>query len=190
LPTRGPAGGLRNTQVLLGPRGELLGHYHKNHLYGPDFSWAQPGRGYRAVATGLGVIGLCVCFDVNFPGAWEALRAGGAEVVAFSTAWVDDAPPWPHWLAPVGRYGLPLVAGNTWGQEDGIRFSGGSGVLHPAGGLLAATGLEGDDVAVADLLLPAPRSQNPPSNSGAGSGSPGAQPRAASTDPRPLGRNR
>jgi predicted amidohydrolase len=156
LPTRSPEGALHNTQVLLGPRGELLGHYHKNHLYGPDFSWAQPGRGYRAVPTALGVIGLCVCFDVNFPGAWEALRAAGAEVVAFSTAWVDDAPPWPHWLAPVGRYRVALVAGNTWGQEGGIRFSGGSGVVHPGGGLLAATGREGDDVAVADLLLHAP----------------------------------
>lgn len=157
LPTRSAGGELHNTQVLLGPRGDLLGHYHKNHLYGTDFSWAQPGRGYRVVPTALGAVGLCVCFDVNFAGAWEALRAGGAELVAFSTAWVDEAPPWPHWLGPVGRYQIPLVAGNTWGEEGEIRFSGGSGVLHPAGGLVAATAPDGDAVVASDLELRAKR---------------------------------
>lgn len=157
FPTRGAGGALHNTQVLLGPQGDLLGHYHKNHLYGPDFAWAQPGRGYRVVPTALGNLGLCVCFDVNFADAWEALRAQGAEVVALSTAWVDEAPPWPHWLGPVGRYRVPLVAGNTWGEEGDIRFSGGSGVLTPAEGLVAATARTGDAVVAAALALQAHR---------------------------------
>ena len=76
-----------NTSVLFGPEGERLAVYRKIHLFDVDL----PGRvtikesdaklsGDEVVtaATGLGTIGLSICYDVRFPELYRRLAFAGA----------------------------------------------------------------------------------------------------------------
>jgi hypothetical protein len=77
----GTPGKCLNASVLLGADGRILGHYCKMHL----FDVSLPGRAeYResevfeggpgpvVVSTGLGPIGLSVCYDLRFPELYRA----------------------------------------------------------------------------------------------------------------------
>ena len=60
-----------NSQVLLSANGQILAHYEKRHLFGPDWHWANPGTsGFKAIPTNLGVICLGICYDFNFDDLW------------------------------------------------------------------------------------------------------------------------
>lgn len=161
LPTRNDEGtGFHNSQVLLSDTGQVLARYDKRHLYGPDFDWAEPGRGpFRAVRTALGVIGLGICFDINFSDLWSSMFLQEVNIFAFSTNWVADESPLPFWESMVRCTGISLVAANNWGEASGIRFSGESAVIPPDSGVLVRSGANGNTVVTADLPVRVPPAQ-------------------------------
>jgi len=76
-----------NTAVLLGPDGELIGKYRKVCLPHSEVeNGVTPGDDYPVFDTGLGKIGMMICYDGFFPEVARELTNRGAEVVA-----------WPVW---------------------------------------------------------------------------------------------
>ncbi|HSV72804.1 MAG TPA: nitrilase-related carbon-nitrogen hydrolase [Chthonomonadales bacterium] len=76
-----PAGdSFRNTALVLGPDGQVLGEHVKNHTV-HFLRDGVPGTEARAIETPAGRIGVAVCFDLDFPDVARRLVQDGAEVI-------------------------------------------------------------------------------------------------------------
>jgi predicted amidohydrolase len=77
-----------NSALLFDRRGKYLGKYDKMHLTRPELdAGICPGRLDPPVfQTDFGVIGVQICFDVNWSAGWEALRRKGAGIVFYPAA--------------------------------------------------------------------------------------------------------
>jgi len=83
---RGPERGVvYNSAALFGPDGELLGVYHKTHLFPTERlsggGWSTPGHEPVVVETPLANIGLTICYDGDFPELYRCEAIRGAEVI-------------------------------------------------------------------------------------------------------------
>jgi predicted amidohydrolase len=77
-----------NSSVLLSPKGEVAGVYHKVHpTIGEIESGITPGTEARVFDTDFGRIGMAICFDLNFRDIMEGLARNGAEIIFFSSAY-------------------------------------------------------------------------------------------------------
>lgn len=142
-----------NSQVLLSSTGQILACYDKRHLFGPDWHWAEPGRGgFKAVRTNLGIIGLGICYDFNFADLWTFLLSHKVDIFTFSTNWVEDCSPLSFWEAAVRGSNISLIAANNWSNDKSIHFSGESAVISPTHGILAQCGSKGNAVVIADSM--------------------------------------
>lgn len=142
-----------NSQVLLSSTGQILACYDKRHLFGPDWHWAEPGRGgFKAVRTNLGIIGLGICYDFNFTDLWTFLLSRKVDILAFSTNWVEDYSPLPFWEAAVRGSNISLIAANNWSNDQSIHFSGESAVISPIHGILTQCGPKGNAVVITDIM--------------------------------------
>jgi len=84
---RGPERGVvYNSAALFGPEGELLGVYHKTHLFPTERrsggGWSTPGHEPVVIETPLANIGLTICYDGDFPELYRCEAIRGAEVIA------------------------------------------------------------------------------------------------------------
>ena len=78
---------LFNTAILIGPTGPLI-HYRKLHLFDREKEIFEPGDlGLPISDTPIGVIGLCVCYDLRFPEVVRLLALRGVQILAVPTAW-------------------------------------------------------------------------------------------------------
>jgi predicted amidohydrolase len=84
-----------NTSVLVGDDGEVLAAYRKIHLFDvaiPDGArYAEsdsvlPGDQVVVAPTGIGRIGLTVCYDLRFPELYRRLSELGAELLCIPAA--------------------------------------------------------------------------------------------------------
>ncbi|MEO0249118.1 MAG: carbon-nitrogen hydrolase family protein, partial [candidate division WOR-3 bacterium] len=78
-------GTVYNSAALFGPDGELLGVYHKTHLFPTERrsngGWSTPGSQPVVVETSLANIGLTICYDGDFPELYRCEAIRGAEVI-------------------------------------------------------------------------------------------------------------
>jgi predicted amidohydrolase len=77
-------GEFRNTALLLGRRGELLGTYHKTHLQAHDRRFV-PGQDLPVFPLDFGCAGIAICADRRWPETIRTLRLKGAEIVLMPT---------------------------------------------------------------------------------------------------------
>ncbi|MGI6873362.1 nitrilase-related carbon-nitrogen hydrolase [Amycolatopsis sp. 3B14] len=90
----GDDGIVRNTAVVFGPDGTVVGGYDKIHLFdanvgGQSFEASGVERaGDQPVLLRVGgvTVGLTICYDVRFPELFRALAAAGAEVLLVPAA--------------------------------------------------------------------------------------------------------
>lgn len=85
-------GRMYNTAVLLDRRGQLVGQYHKAHpTEGELKDGVQPGDPEPPVfQTDFGLIGIQICFDVNWWESWKRLKQKGARLIFFPAAYPAD----------------------------------------------------------------------------------------------------
>ena len=83
-----PARKIRNTSVLVGRDGEVIGRYDKMFPTIPEMEkGVVPGTIVPVFETDIGRVGLLICFDLNFPEVRDALKAGKPDIVVFSSAY-------------------------------------------------------------------------------------------------------
>ncbi len=76
------------------PTGEEVQAYRKNaissyvwdHHVNDEKFYFRPGRGFPVFDTGLGKVGILICYDRWFPEAWRVLALQGAEIVCVPNA--------------------------------------------------------------------------------------------------------
>ena len=76
----------RNTAVLIGDRGEIVGTHSKTHLVGDEAVYFQRGDQYQVFETRYGKVGMLICYDVCFPETARMLALKGAEIILVSIA--------------------------------------------------------------------------------------------------------
>ncbi|HYB98562.1 MAG TPA: carbon-nitrogen hydrolase family protein [Candidatus Limnocylindrales bacterium] len=139
-----------NTSVVYGPDGERLAVYRKIHLFDIDIPGrvtvresATRARGNEivTVATGLGRIGLAICYDLRFPELFRRLCEAGAEIVVMPSAFTRPTGQ-AHWEALVRARAIEnqlfMIAPNQFGRSSGgIEDYGNSLLVDPWGKVLA-----------------------------------------------------
>ncbi len=131
---------ITTSSLLFDSQGGLRARYDKMHMFDADINdhhghyresdIFQPGQHMTVVDTPIGRLGMTICYDLRFPGLYQALRAQGAEVIAVPAAFTRFTGK-AHWevllraravenqcmiLAPAqtGRHGVSRC---TWGHS-------------------------------------------------------------------------
>ncbi len=135
---------LYNTAVLIGPAGVLL-HYRKLHRFAAEKEAFTPGDlGLPVVETPIGVLGLCICYDLRFVETARILALRGAELICVPTAWLPgfDQQRWDaDGFCPQARGALLqanldqvyIACASQAGDAWGLGFLGSSLVCDPFG---------------------------------------------------------
>jgi len=120
-----------NTTVMVDGDGRRLGFYRKTHIpdgrgYQEKFYFSPGDTGFKVWETGVGKVGLGICWDQWFPEAARAMALMGAEILLYPTA-IGSEPPNPgydsssHWQNVMRGHAaaniMPLAASNRVGQE-------------------------------------------------------------------------
>jgi predicted amidohydrolase len=143
-----------NTATVYGPAGDLLLRHRKVCLYGAEPQVFQPGDAITAGdIAGIGRVGLCICFDGDFPETARALRAAGADLVLHPSAYEAAAESWWDTIYPAQALcnGQWWIAANQHGGQD--QMLGGSRVIAPDGRTAAAAPRHRDLVTTPELLV-------------------------------------
>ena len=80
-----PDGRLRNTALLFGRDGKLIGTYDKIHLYGDELKDGvmEPGTTVPVFATDFGKVGFVTCSDIGFEDVASSATRQGADLLLF-----------------------------------------------------------------------------------------------------------
>jgi len=159
--TPADSGRVRNTLLVTGGGAEA--HYDKIHLY-DAFGYAESdtvAAGDKPLLVELdGLrVGLATCYDLRFPGLFQAMAADGASLIVVPASWGDGPGKVEQWrLLTRARaldstayvaacdQALPVTAGDTTAPL-GV---GHSCVVAPDGQVLAALG-SGAELLIADI---------------------------------------
>jgi len=133
-------GSLYNAAALVGSQG-LVGVHRKAHLpvLGVDRFVDLGNLPPTIYDTGVGRIGMGICYDLMFPEHARVLALQGAEIIALPTNWPEMAEFNPAYLVPAraAENHLWLVAVNRVGEERGFSFIGRSRIAGPIGMIVA-----------------------------------------------------
>ncbi len=146
------SGKLYNSATVCFPRDGPL-FYRKRLLYEADTIWAEPGdTPYPRWVTDEGLeASLGICMDLNDPRFLDHLVEEKIRLCAFPTNWLDqEFVVWNYWAWCLQRTQTCLVAANTFGTEDEVRFRGESAVLDGRV-ILGCAGSEGEEIVMAEV---------------------------------------
>lgn len=130
-----------NSAYLVGPDGELQGHYRKMHLF-PAFgehAVFQPGQQNQSLLTPWGKVGVQICFDLRFPLGFQELRKQGVRFVCLPAQFPN--PRLQHWLTLIRARAIEnqyfVLACNRTGEDfAGRSYFGHSMIVDPGGEIL------------------------------------------------------
>jgi len=113
--------------------------YRKQHLWGEEADVFASGDGPTTVETGVGTVGLALCYDLNFPEVGLDYAREGCDVLAVSAAWrTSYESDWRLLLRARALDGPYYVAGsNHAGDQRGRDHAGLSLVADPTGTVLS-----------------------------------------------------
>lgn len=153
------AAGVANSAICIDAEGELAGVYRKTHPFGAERGVYRPGDELMTVELAGRVLGLMICFDMEFPEVVRTLADRGADLLVTISA---NSPPFEldHSVFARARAlesGLPHVYVNRVGEQDGLSFSGGSLALGPDGEVLADAGEGKECILTAEIGAPGRR---------------------------------
>jgi len=148
--------------------GTIAGKYRKMHIpddpgYYEKFYFTPGDLGFEPIQTSLGRLGVLVCWDQWYPEAARLMALAGAELLIYPTAIGYDAnderaeqkrqrAAWQ--LVQRGHAvanGLPVVAVNRVGEEEGVHFWGTSFVAGPQGELLYEASETEEEMAIVEV---------------------------------------
>ncbi len=169
LKTADPKGRFANRSFLIDPAGGIAARYDKLHMFDVQVSEGEtyresagfrPGSEAVLADSGLGLIGLTICYDIRFPALYRQLGFAGAQVITAPSAFspVTGAAHWETLLR--GRAvetGAYILAPAQTGQHRAVQGRqretyGHSLAVDPTGRVLADAGTE-PGVAIVTLDL-------------------------------------
>jgi predicted amidohydrolase len=70
-----------NAAVLIGRKGELIGKYHKVQMPTVERWIVTHGASFPVFETDFGIVGIMICYDIDFPEIARCLALNGAELL-------------------------------------------------------------------------------------------------------------
>jgi predicted amidohydrolase len=153
------AEGIANSALCIDAAGELVGVYRKANPFGAEREVYVAGNELVTVPLGGRVLGVMICFDVEFPEVARTLARRGADLLVTISANCPPFEPDHHVFtrARALENGLPHVYVNRVGEEDGVRFTGASLALDPEARVVAEAGSDEEVVLSAEIGAPGRR---------------------------------
>jgi predicted amidohydrolase len=159
-----------NSQALFSPEGKCLAVYDKAHLFSKERELYKAGDTPTVVETGIGKIGMTICYDLIFPDYVRRLVEMGADFIINSTNWINDPYQRDMWgwsgervrglastraLENVTVMAMSCRVGHEV-AAPGVEFDsfGHSTIASPSGKILASM-TEGEGLAYAKIDIPA-----------------------------------
>jgi predicted amidohydrolase len=137
-------GNVYNTASVLGPDGSVLGSYRKVHLFSlhHEDRHFKAGRTPLVCETGMGRIGVMICYDLRFPELSRTLALKGATVLVVAAQWPVTRI--SHWQTLLRARAIEnqvfVVAANSCGRAGELTFGGASAIVSPWGEVMAEAG--------------------------------------------------
>lgn len=142
-----------NRSYTIAPDGSIAARYDKMHMFDVDLaggeSWREsnayrPGDEVVTVGTPIGRLGLSICYDLRFPGLFEALGNCGCDAIAVPAAFTVPTGE-AHWhvlqrARAIEASAYVIAAAQVGTHEDGRRTYGHSLVIDPWGEVLLDMG--------------------------------------------------
>ena len=147
------ANGVANSALCISRRGELAGVYRKTHLFGAEAGSYVPGDELLTVELDGRLLGVMICFDVEFPEVARTLALRGADVLVTISA-NPEAFRRDHEVFVPARAlenGVPHLYVNRVGRQEDITFGGTSMAIDPEGTLLSVAGPEDEELLYATI---------------------------------------
>jgi len=133
-----------NACTTIGPDGAVVAHYRKIQLFGPmEAASFHPGDAEPPVFGWRGrMVGLLICYDIEFPQHAAGLARRGAEIILVPTANPAGYEHVQDVLVPARAHesAVTVAYANYCGAEAGLRFGGRSLIAGPDARALAAAG--------------------------------------------------
>jgi predicted amidohydrolase len=151
---------LYNTAALIGPDG-YIGKYRKNHLWGSEKTFAEPGNlGFPVFELPFGRLGMCICYDGWHAEVIKIYQLQGADIVCDPTNWLlapgidrqNPIMPSIH-LAQAHMNKLFVVCSDRIGSERGTTFIGNSCICGPAGFIKGPASFDKEEILIAEINL-------------------------------------
>ncbi len=138
------AGGVYNAAFLIDKSGDIAVRCRKTHLFGAvDGSQFIAGEAIGTTGTFMGwQVGMCICYDIEFPEVARTLALAGADLIVVPTANMTPFTGIPSRLVPTrAEENEVFVAyANYTGREADFDYCGLSVICGPDGSDLARAG--------------------------------------------------
>jgi predicted amidohydrolase len=140
-------GQLFNTSIFLNPKGDIVAHYRKMHLFGyqsEEASILTPGRDVVVANTPWGVTGFSNCYDLRFPELFRRMVDQGAKFFLVTSAWPHvRLEAWKLFNRSRAHENLAfLISCNCAGANQDKKYAGHSMIIDPLGRVVAEGGDE------------------------------------------------
>ncbi|MBW8783675.1 MAG: carbon-nitrogen hydrolase family protein [Novosphingobium sp.] len=153
-----------NRSFLIDGSGAIAARYDKLHMFDVDLasgeSWREssayePGEAIVTADTPVGRLGLTICYDLRFPGLFEALGRERCDVIAIPSAFTVPTGA-AHWhvlqrARAIEASAYVVAAAQAGTHADGRRTYGHSLVVDPWGEVLLDLGCEGAALGFAEI---------------------------------------
>lgn len=132
--------GPKNTAVVIGKNGSILGHYAKIHLFShaKEDQFFKPGTSLGIFSIGSFSCGVAICYDLRFPELFRAYAKLGVQAVFVPAAWPQNRIRFWELLirARAAENQMYIIGINTFGTTPVDRYSGGSMIADPCGDVI------------------------------------------------------
>jgi len=135
-------GALYNSAALLGPTGDILGVHRKIHIPGYERFYFCPGHEIKVYRTDLGILGMTICYDNQFPELTRIMSLKGMEILCMLWNMPDfsNKPDHLHHITAVRALENRIYAISCNRPEKAdkdITFIGASCISDPVGTLVS-----------------------------------------------------
>ncbi|MDR2078134.1 MAG: carbon-nitrogen hydrolase family protein [Treponema sp.] len=145
-----PSGVLYNSVLVINRQGELVTLYDKIHLTGDEKNYLAAGNCFCFFDSEFGKIGLCICWDMQFPEVCRILALRGVRIVLCPT-WGWESVYAGCRACENGIYVAGAMAVPYGGLIQGIRTP--SSVFNPNGELVSTGSPDKAEVVFCDVDL-------------------------------------
>jgi predicted amidohydrolase len=145
-----PDGVMYNSVLVVNRRGELVVTYNKVHLAGSEKQFLSAGDSFCCFDSEFGKIGVCICWDMQFPETCRILSLLGARLIICPT-WGWEAIYSGSRAYENGVYAAGAMAVPYDETIGGLRSP--SSVIDPEGSVIAAAGADSAEILACEIDL-------------------------------------